>query len=324
MKYLAHQLTHLKKHKQRVVSFMIFALFLFQIPAPNIYFNDISASGGLTLGEEISLPAPPAYPINVTNMTEPLVSAQGVYIVDIPSNVTIYQKNGQESFTPASTTKIVTALVALDKFNLEDVLDVKTVISQGRTMGLHRGEKLTFEALLYGTLIHSANDAAYTIAENYTGAVEAFVIAMNKKISELGLTNTHFTNPIGFDDPSHITTPADLATLAKVAMKNKVFSKIVGTKSITVSDITYTYFHELRNVNELLGKISGVSGVKTGFTENAGEVLVSQLHKDGRNVLFVVLKSQDRFADTSKLIDWVFNNFQWKPIQQIIPTTAPQ
>lgn len=304
-----------------MIGFILLVLLLIQIPAPTVYFNTIFKTTSVVLGQEVSLPPPPQYPVNSTNIPAPIVSALGIYIVDIPSNVTMYQKNELETFNPASTTKIVTALVALDRFQLDDILDVKTVITEGKGMGLHAGEKLAFESLLYGALIHSANDAAYTIAENYPGGVESFIVAMNNKASQMGLAHTHFTNPIGFDDPANVTTPSELATLAKVAMKNKVFSKIVGTKAITVSDVTYTYFHDLKNVNELLGRISGMTGVKTGFTENAGEILVSEVQKNGKNVLFVVLKSQDRFGDSQKLIDWVFNNFTWKSVTEFTQTT---
>lgn len=185
-------------------------------------------------------------------------------------------------------------------------------------MGLVPKEQITVESLLYGVLVHSANDAAYVLAENYPGGIEAFVADMNQKIKEYNLFGTHFANPAGFDDLENYTTPKDLAKLAKVAINNKTIAKIISTKNITVSDINYTYFHPLTNVNELLGKIAGVAGVKTGSTDGAGEILVSEVKKNGRSVLFVVLKSKDRFGDTVKLIDWVFNNFAWKNITEII------
>jgi D-alanyl-D-alanine carboxypeptidase len=205
----------------------------------------------------------------------------------------------------------MTALIILDKYSLDDVFTVKSVITDGRVMNLVQGEKLTVESLLYGTLVHSANDAAYALAENYPGGVQEFVNQMNKKAKELGLNNTNFTNPVGFDDPNHYTTANDLVALSVYAFQNKTIDKIVSTKSITVSDTTYTYFHELHNVNQLLGKVAGIAGLKTGYTQNAGEVLISVVKKNGESVLFAVLKSADRFGETEKLIDWVFNNFKW-------------
>lgn len=290
-----------------------FVLSLF--PSPNIYFQPVTTEKSDVL--QIDLPAAPPIPVNITGAEVPDITAQGVLIIDLPSNMIIYQKNAQDKFHPASTTKIITALVALDHYQLDDVLTVNRVETEGRTMKLVSGEKLTFESLLYGALVHSANDAAFAIAENYPGGVAKFVEAMNQKAVLLRLDNTHFTNPIGFDDAQMVTTPADLAKLTRVALNNKLIAKIVGTKTITVSDVNYTYFHSLTNVNELLGKIAGVAGVKTGYTENGGEILVSEVKKNNHLVLFVILKSEDRFQETEALINWVFSNFSWKQITDV-------
>lgn len=307
----------LKKNIRRIIYFFTFAFLLLLFPAPNFYFQPIDKTGGIYLGESLNLPSPPLYPQSLgTNL--PDVSAQGIYIVDIPSNVVLYEKNSKERFLPASTTKIATALVALDYYKLDDVLTIKTVLNDGRKMGLVKDEQITVESLLYGALVHSANDAAFSLAENYKGGVTNFVTMMNKKTESLHLTNTHFTNPVGFDDSDNYTTPEDLGKLAKAAITNKVFAKIISTKSITVSDVNFTYFHSLLNVNELLGKVAGVAGVKTGFTDSAGEILVSEVRKNGKSILIVVLKSRDRFGDTIKLIDWGFNSFVWKNIEEVI------
>ena len=182
-------------------------------------------------------------------------------------------------------------------------------------MGLVSGERLTVENLLFGTLVQSANDATYALAENYPGGVEKFVEAMNKKAKDLHLVNSTFTNPIGFDDPNHKMTPMDLARLASVALTNKTVAKMVAIPQITVSDVTHTYFHPLTNVNQLLGKIPGVGGIKTGWTAEAGENLVTLVERNGHRVIIVTLKSLDRFSDTGKLIDWVFANYQWQTMQ---------
>lgn len=301
-----------RRHLKRFTAFFLFSLLLFTFPSPNIYFKSVSKNSGLILPEDFDLGEPPSVPVNQTGVLPSPLSAGAVLVIDVPSNIVIYSKNAEEKFFPASTTKIVTSLVALDHFRLDSVLTVRTVITDGRRMGLVPGEQLTFESLLYGTLVHSAGDAAYAIAENYPGGVKNFVLMMNKKATSLHLKDTHFTNSIGFDDADNYTTAVDLAKITKVALKNKAFAKIVSTKSITVSDLTYTYFHELRNVNELLGRVAGVSGIKTGFTQTAGEILVSEVKKNDREVLFVVLKSENRFGETEKLINWVFDNITWK------------
>lgn len=312
----------LGQNLSRIGYFTAFAILLILIPAPNVYFKQIEKTMGIDLGKKIDLPPPPLYPVSINNTSVPQITAEGIYILDLPSNVVIFDKNKDQKFLPASTTKIATALVALDYYQLDDVMTVNTVVNDGKNMGLIKGEQITVESLLYGVLVHSANDAAYVLAEDYPGGLSSFVKKMNEKAAELHLASTHFTNPAGYDDAENYTTPKDLAELAKAALSNKIFSKITSTKSITVSDINFIYFHPLTNVNTLLGKVAGVAGVKTGFTDSAGEILVSEVKKNGENVLFVVLKSNDRFGDSMKLIDWVFSDFEWKPIKDIIPATA--
>ncbi|OGG26388.1 hypothetical protein A2960_03610 [Candidatus Gottesmanbacteria bacterium RIFCSPLOWO2_01_FULL_39_12b] len=311
---------NLKKNGSRYFCWISFILLISLFPAPNTYTRTVSKTASIILPKSIDLSPPPSYPINQKGDEAPQVSALGVIIKDIPSGATIYVKNEKTKFSPASTTKIITALVALDTFKLDDIMTVKSVLNEGKTMGLQRGEKLAFESLLYGTLVHSANDAAFAIAENYPGGIEKFVVAMNEKAQKLNLFDTHFANPAGFDDQNNYTTASDLAKLALVGLSNKTFSKIVGTRAITVSDVSYTYFHDLKNVNELLGKVPGVSGVKTGLTQEGGEILVSEINKNSESILIVILKSSDRFGETIKLIDWVFSNFVWKNIRDITPT----
>ena len=305
------------------ISLLVITLSLFPGRKISLLSNPITADNTNQTEKKNIEPesVPPPIPVLVPNVLYPEISAQGILIKDLDSGVVMYAKNEKQPLSPASTTKIMTALVTLDKFNLDDVLTVNTVINNGRVMNLTHLEKLTVEALLYGTLVHSANDAAYTLAENYPGGYAAFISEMNRKAKELGLTDTYFTNPIGFDDENHYSTASDLARLASFALSNKVIAKIVGTRAITVSDISYTYFHDLKNVNILLGKIAGLSGVKTGYTENAGEILISEVRKNGHAVLFVVLKSSDRFGETVRLIDWVFNNFSWVPLSEITPSS---
>jgi D-alanyl-D-alanine carboxypeptidase (penicillin-binding protein 5/6) len=138
---------------------------------------------------------------------------------------------------------------------------------------------------------------------------------MNAKAKALHLTHSTFTNPVGYDDPNHKMTPLDLAILGEAALNNKTIAKMVGIPEITISDMTHTYFHQLKNVNELLGKIPGVGGIKTGWTEEAGENLITLVERNGHRVITIVLHSQDRFGDTSKLIDWVFGNYQWEVLR---------
>lgn len=260
-----------------------------------------------------AVPTPRPYPVSLTNMyPKDEVSARGIVILDPDSGATLFQRNADESLSPASTTKILTALVALDEYSLDDVVTVQTVVNSGQVMGLIPGEQITVEYLLYGALIHSGNDAAWALAEHYKGGVDAFVTAMNVKAQSIHLTSSNFTNPVGYDNPDHKMTATDLARLSAFALTNHTIAKIVAIPQITISDVSRTRFHPLTNVNQLLGKIPGVGGIKTGWTEEAGENLVTLVTRNGHSVIIVVLKSADRFKDTSYLIDWVYSNFEWK------------
>lgn len=309
----SHQWLRSSWHK--ILYLVILAGFFLWYPGQNrlVMMSSPTSPRAFTLPFPVPTPAP--YPTNVTGVYPGAeVTAGGVVIEDVDSGVILYQRNSYESFSPASTTKILTALVALDAYDLDDVLTVKTLMNNGQTMKLVAGERMTVENLLYGALIQSGNDAAYALAENYPGGVVGFVTAMNQKAKELHLTQSYFTNPVGFDDPDHKMTPMDLVRLATVALSNKTIAKMVAIPQITISDVTHTYFHNLTNVNQLLGKIPGVGGIKTGWTEEAGENLVTLVERGERRVVVVVLKSRDRFTDTTKLIDWVFTNYRWEII----------
>lgn len=239
----------------------------------------------------------------------PQVTAEGVYVVDLPSFSPLFEHNAHQKFLPASTTKIITTLVASDIYKPDDVITVKQPINEGQTMGLIQGEKITAENLLYGTLVHSGNDAAYALADNY--GYDKFVTLMDKKKDEIMMKNSYFKNPAGFDDYLQFTTPFDLTLAARKLLENKILKKIVATKEITISDVDYKYFHKLANVNKLLGEIQGIGGLKTGYTQNAGENLVSFYKKNGHQYIIVILKSQDRFTDTRQIINWLDTNVDY-------------
>lgn len=306
------------RHWEKPLFLFILVTFVVLIPGQNVYTRLLPKGVAGLRPLPFPMPTSAPYPVNTTGIypgTE--ISAQGVVILDVDSRVSLYKRNDGVPFSPASTTKILTALVALEAYQLEDVLTVKTVMNTGQTMGLVPGERITAENLLFGTLVQSGNDAAWALAENYPGGVPAFVAAMNKKAAEIKLANSHFTNPVGYDDSNHKMTPADLARLAAYALSNPNVAKIVAIPQITISDVTHTYFHSLRNVNQLLGKIPGVGGIKTGWTEEAGENLVTLVERNGYKVIIVLLKSKDRFGETARLIDWVFANYVW---QQFSPS----
>jgi len=246
------------------------------------------------------------------NNIKPLVSAQGVYIIDLATATPLFEKNKDSRFFPASTAKIITALAARDVYDLDQVIEVKRLFTEGQLADLVLGEKLTFENVLYATLIHSGNDAAYVLADNNPTGYAAFVKQMNAKAKELGMTHSSFSNPAGLDEAAQFSTPYDLSLAGRKLLQDKELSKIVSTKSITISDVEFKNFHALYNVNQLLGKIPGVGGLKTGKTELAGENLIT-LYKNGdRAYLIVLMKSEDRFKDTEGIVTWIQTNIAYE------------
>lgn len=251
-------------------------------------------------------------PPSSKNIPIPGFSARAVLVKDLTTQTILYQKDTSVPFPIASTTKIMTALVASAYFKPNSVLTVgsSTNIS-GSKVGLFKGEDLSFRSLLYGMLLNSGNDAAYALAENYPGGVLGFVSAMNKKGAELNLQHTHFDNPAGFDSPTHYSSAKDLSVITEEALKNQSLTRIFATKQTNIVSLDKKYTHSLSNLNKLLSQVKGVLGVKTGFTEEAKENLVTYVDREGHQILTVVLGSDDRFGETTKLIEWVYDNFSW-------------
>ena len=240
------------------------------------------------------------------NLPLPQTSARNIFIIDQKSKIVLYQKDADQQVFPASTTKMMTALVALDQYDLGREITVTTSYPEGQNLKLTPGEKLTVNQLLYALLVQSANDAAEVLAENFAGGRADFISAMNAKALDLRLTGTHFANPSGLDETGHYSTAADLARLADSALAHPEFAKIVATENAVIAT------HILTNVNQLLGKIPGVLGVKTGNTLGAGQSLVTLVDRDSHPVIIVVLGSTDRFGDSEKLINWIYTNFKWE------------
>lgn len=292
------------------ILFFLFTLLLLFYPGNNPYISLFAYHPEL-FQKKSRVAKPTINPLAyVIDPVAPLVTAEGVYIVDLPSFSPLYEKNLHQPFFPASTAKIITALVAIDHYRPDDVITVKRVLTEGQVMGLNINEKITLENLLYGILVHSGNDAAYAVADAV--GFDRFVSLMNRKAQELRMVNTRFTNPAGLDDINQYTTPFDLALASRALLNNRVLKKTVATKEIIISDVDFKYFHKLTNVNQLLGEIAGVGGLKTGYTENAGENLVSFYQKDGHQSIIVIMRSSDRFADTRTIIDWIGTHVEYK------------
>ena len=239
----------------------------------------------------------------------PQVTAEGVLIIDLPSFTPIYAKTARQRLIPGCMTKVITALVASDIYKPDDILTVKRVITEGQLMELAIGEKITIENLLYGILVHSGNDAAYVLADNY--GQEKFVNLMNAKARELKMSNSHFVDPAGLDEFNQYSSPYDLALAARELLAHPLLKKMVATKEITIADVDFKYFHKLSNVNKLLGEVQGIGGLKTGYTENAKENLISFYKKDDHQSIIIILKSDDRFEDTQQVLSWIAANVDY-------------
>ncbi len=301
----------IKKNKIRifylVVLSIVFVIFLLlasvnfvikrQIPKLNIYLNPLSYT-------------PEEFP-EIINNYPPEISAQGAIAMDRDSKVTLFEKNPNLRFSPASTTKIMTALIALEHYQMDDILTVYQGNTEGSVISLTPNEQFRFEELLYAMMLPSANDATKTIAQNYPGGEEAFVAKMNQKAKELGLNNTHFEDSVGLLDKGDYTTPIDLARLGSFAMQNPEFVKVVSTKNKTITN-TEGKKYDIENLNILLD-LPGVNGIKTGFTEEAGQVLVTSKKIAGTNkeVIIVVMQSLDRFGDSESLLNFLDNNINY-------------
>ncbi len=233
--------------------------------------------------------------INVTNR----LSASGVLLLDVKSGEVLLSKNPDQQRPMASLTKIMTALLVLEEYPLYEVMMIPKSMDQipGSTIGLKAGEHFSIGSLLKGLLIHSGNDAAYTLAMYKEKSVAHFVQKMNKRAAALGLKNTHFTNHAGLDNEQQYSSPRDLAWLTVAALRNNEFRSIVQTKTAKIFTNEGREF-DLRNTNELLHENDHVRGVKTGTTDAAGECLIVLFEKQGREYLLVLLGAKDRYTDS--------------------------
>ncbi|MBS5724777.1 MAG: D-alanyl-D-alanine carboxypeptidase [Clostridiales bacterium] len=254
-----------------------------------------------------------AAPATAAATAAPSVSAQGAVLMEAASGEVLIDHNGDTRLPMASTTKIMTALVAIEhtkKLDREVKVSEEAAGIEGSSIYLSAGEKLTMEQLLYALMLESANDAAAAIACEVAGSVEDFAALMNEKAEELGLTNTHFTNPHGLDDEEHYTSAKDLATLACAALQNETFQKIVSTYKQKIPLNGSEGTRVLVNHNRLLQSYEGAIGVKTGFTKRSGRCLVSAAQRDGVTLVAVTLNDPDDWKDHKAMLDYGFSTYQ--------------
>jgi serine-type D-Ala-D-Ala carboxypeptidase (penicillin-binding protein 5/6) len=265
-----------------------------------------------------SLPTELTLPIKRLNATEsPLLTAQSYLLIDQQSGEVLAAKNPDTQLFPASTTKMMTAILTLETRQLDEVVTVPDdLVLEGSVMMLVPGEHITVRSLLAGLLVHSSNDAAVVLAQTSSGGTNGFVREMNEKAKSLHMNNTHYENPSGLYVPNHVTTVRDLLILGRYSMQNPVFSMLVKQPKAQVKSIDGKIVHSFESTNELLGKFEGIEGIKTGWTEEAGECFVAQATRGGHTLLSAVLRSTDRFGESKTLLTWGFESWRYdtKPL----------
>lgn len=255
------------------------------------------------------------------NVDEIDISSRIALIYDRASGKILYQKNGNKQTPMASTTKIMTAIVVLEQAKLTDTVTINSKAASigGSRLGLKKNDKITVNDLLYGLMLRSGNDAAVALAIHVGGSIEGFADMMNKKAIELGLTNSHFIVPHGLDNEGHYTTAYELVKITDYALNIDKFKEIVGTKVTTIH--INGYAKTINNTNNLLGSVSGLYGVKTGFTNGAGRCLVTACKRDNLDIITVIIGADTtniRSKDTIKLIQYAYTEFEVVNIKEIV------
>jgi len=238
----------------------------------------------------------------------PEITAKSAVVMEAATGKILYEKDMDAQHYPASTTKMMTLIVALENGNLDDIVTVSKNASttEGSTLWLEPGEKMKLSDLLYGMMLISGNDATVAVAEHIAGSVDAFAKLMTAKAQEIGAVNTSFVNSSGLPDPFHYTTAHDLALIASYGYKNPMFKQIVSTKEKQLPWAGKSYNRDLSNENRMLWLYNGGNGVKTGYTDAAGRCLVSAAERDGIEIVAVVLDSTYMWNDSIALLDYGF------------------
>ncbi|MDU2064865.1 MAG: D-alanyl-D-alanine carboxypeptidase family protein [Sporomusaceae bacterium] len=258
----------------------------------------------------------------------PLIKAEAAILLDGRTGQVLYEKNSTKRQAPASTTKILTALLAIESGRLDEVVTVSpaAAATPGSTMQLYTGQKITMRELLTGLLLRSGNDAAVAIAQHLAGSTEAFAALMNQRALELGAASSHFMNPHGLSHADHYVSAYDLARITQYALMNQTFAAIVRLKETQI-DWTDRRGQEadrnLRNTNKLLWMLPEADGVKTGTTGRAGPCLVASATKDNQQLIAVVLHDSARWHDAAALLNYGFSQFSLMDVAASGDVIAP-
>jgi D-alanyl-D-alanine carboxypeptidase len=303
-----------KSVNKTVLILLLLVLNLFWLPTISPWTLLPQAAALPSEGRQILDYQHPLQPI-LKLVSPPILATTSYILIDLDTNQTILSQNPHQKIYPASTTKLATALTALNVYPLEEVVTITEAYTEGKVMGLVPQEKITVKSLVDSLLVYSANDAAFNLASHHTGGTIGFIKEMNQLAQKIGMTQTHFTNFDGIHSPEHYSTAYDLAQLARAVTKYSIIRDVVKQQHLLVTDVGQTITHDLVSTNELLGKVPEIEGLKTGWTPEAGGCFVGLINLGGHHLVSVVAQSPDRFADTQKLIDWAKANLTYQPYQ---------
>ncbi|MDD4937447.1 MAG: D-alanyl-D-alanine carboxypeptidase [Candidatus Shapirobacteria bacterium] len=243
---------------------------------------------------------------------KPVINASNYILIDVDTNKILVSQNPNTKIYPASTTKLATALTALNIYPLDEVITVDQEYTEGKVMELKLGEKITVKSLVSALLVYSANDAAFTLAKHQQFGVTGFIDQMNLLVKKYGLKNTNFVNFDGLQNENHYSTVYDLSQLGRISIKNPIVKNTVKNKQLTVSSVDNTIVHDLVSTNELLEIVPEIEGLKTGWTPEAKGCFIGLVNLDGHYLISVVAQSDDRFQDTKTIIQWARENIYWQ------------
>ncbi len=292
------------------IIFLILIISLFWLPTFS-YWKIYPKNSFLTKNDRLlNFNFPDTPTIKLAN--SPLLSTNTYILVDVATNKILTSKNIDQKIYPASTTKLATAITALNLYPLDEIVTVDSAYNEGKIMDLQVNEKITVKSLVQALLVYSANDSAYNLAKHYQGGISGFVDQMNLLMSKYNLNHTHFTNFDGIHNDNHYSTVYDLSQLGRLAIKNQIVRDVVKNKNLTVTDVTGNIKHEITSTNELLGVVPEIIGLKTGWTPEAKGCFIGLIDINGHEVISVVADSDDRFTDTKLLINWLKQNVFWQ------------
>lgn len=293
-----------------LILFLIIIINLFWLPTFS-YWSIYPKNSFLTKNSSLlSFNFPDTPIIKLAN--NPVLNTDTYILIDVTTNKILTSKNINQKIYPASTTKLATAITALNLYPLDEIVTVDQIYEEGKIMELQLGERITVKSLVQALLVYSANDSAYTLAKHYQGGVSGFVFQMNSLMSKYNLNDTHFVNVDGIHNDNHYSTVYDLSQLGRLAIKNPIVRDVVKNQNLTVTDVSGQIKHEITSTNELLGTIPEIIGLKTGWTPEAKGCFIGLISLDGHEIISVVANSDDRFQDTKTLLSWLKQNVYWQ------------